>query len=270
VNRGWPLDLQVDLKVYPRGVPTPLRIADVARQSGFTAATLRYYEEIGLLPPPQRSDAGYRLYDDTTLERLAFINRAKRLGCTLEEIAELSIAWNGGRCGPVQDRLRSVVATKLADAEARIVELRTLTAELQEAAAALARHRPEGPCDDQCGCTTGPERNATPVAFIATPPPVRDAEIACTLDAEAVPGRMEDWNRLLGLVTGRSALADGVRVELDPGVRLEEVARLTAAEQECCQFFAFALTVDGRGVGLEIRAADDALPLVHALFGAPA
>ncbi len=60
------------------------RIAEVAERSGFPAATLRYYERVGLLPEPSRTAAGYRDYDDRTLERLAFIARAKRLGCSLE------------------------------------------------------------------------------------------------------------------------------------------------------------------------------------------
>jgi MerR family copper efflux transcriptional regulator len=210
------------------------------------------------------------MYDDRTLERLAFIARAKQLGCTLEEIADLSIAWDGGECGPVQDRLRTVVAAKLADAQDRIVELRTLTAELREAAVALEHHRPDGPCDDQCGCTTGPESTLTSVMLSSKPPAAEEATIACTLSAESMPARMEDWRRLLGFVTGRSALAGGVRIELDPGVPFDEVARLTAAEQDCCRFLAFALTIDGRGLGLEIRAPDEALPLVHALFGTPA
>ena len=131
---------------------TSYKIKDVAQRSGFTAATLRYYEEIGLLPEVCRTPAGYRLYDERTLERLAFITRAKQLGCTLEEISDLTLAWEGGQCGPVQDRLRGVVVEKLASAQQRIVELMTLTGDLQRAAAALEQHRPNGPCDDQCGC----------------------------------------------------------------------------------------------------------------------
>src|SRR5262245_24069856 len=98
-----------------------LRIADVSRRSGFSSATLRYYEDIGLLPPPSRSANGYRTYDEGVVARLAFIARAKQLGCSLEEIADLSIAWDGGECGPVQDRLRTLVAGKLSEARARIV-----------------------------------------------------------------------------------------------------------------------------------------------------
>ncbi len=133
---------------------TGYKIKDVADRSGFSAATLRYYEQIGLLPEATRTSAGYRLYDDRTLDRLAFIARAKQVGCSLDEIADLTLAWDGGQCGPVQDRLRTVVIDKLAGAQQQIVELMILTAELQRAAASLELHRPDGPCDDQCGCVS--------------------------------------------------------------------------------------------------------------------
>ena len=135
-------------------VTTGYKIKDVAARSGFSAATLRYYEEIGLLPESARTGSGYRLYDDRTLDRLAFIARAKQLGCSLDEIAELGVAWDGGRCGPLQDRLSAAVADKIVSAQRQIVELTTLIVELQQAAAALDRHRPDGPCDAQCGCIT--------------------------------------------------------------------------------------------------------------------
>jgi DNA-binding transcriptional MerR regulator len=54
---------------------TTYQIADVAERSGFTPATLRYYEDIGLMAPAGRTEAGYRLYDDASLERLWFIAR---------------------------------------------------------------------------------------------------------------------------------------------------------------------------------------------------
>ena len=80
-------------------------IGEVADRSGFTASSLRYYEGIGLVVPAARSAAGYRLYDDRSLARLAFIARAKQLGCTLEEISDLIGIWDGERCGPVQKSL---------------------------------------------------------------------------------------------------------------------------------------------------------------------
>jgi MerR family transcriptional regulator, copper efflux regulator len=249
-------------------VTTRLRIAEVSRRSGFTPATLRYYEEIGVLPPPARTDGGYREYDEGTLERLAFVARAKQLGCTLEEITDLSVAWEGGRCGPVQDRLRTLVSAKLADAESRLVELVTLTSELQRAAAALERHRPDGPCDDRCGCTTTGEPTDTAIALLP-PSAAGGSAIACTLSAESMPGRLEEWHRLLAFVTARSAIDGGVRLELDARAPLDDVIRLTTAEHDCCRFFSFTLTVDGRGLGLEVRAPEDALPVVQAMFGMP-
>jgi MerR family copper efflux transcriptional regulator len=247
-----------------------LRIADVARRSGFTPATLRYYEEIGLLPAPVRTAGGYRSYDDDTLARLAFIARAKQLGCTLEEISDLTLAWDGGRCGPVQDRLRRLVAEKQAGAQARIAELIALSAELQHAASGLERHRPEGPCDDRCGCTSDPPTTATSVALMAKPLREGDVPIACSLSADGMADRLEDWQGVLGFVRARTQLEDGVRLKLEPGAPLPEIARLAAAEQDCCRFFAFALTVDRRGLALEVRTSDDALPVLHALFGVAA
>lgn len=115
---------------------------------------MRYHEEIGILPPSTRTPAGYRLYDDHALDRLAFVTRAKQLGCSLDEIVDLAAAWQGGTCGPVQDQLRSVVGDKLPSAQHQIAELNTLITELRAAATALEGHRPSGACDDLCGCTT--------------------------------------------------------------------------------------------------------------------
>ena len=255
---------------------TGYRIAEVARRSGFPAATLRYYEGIGLLPQAARTEAGYRVFDEDALERLAFIARAKQLGCTLDEIAELSVAWDGGRCGPVQDRLRSLVDAKLTDAHVRINELVTLTAELQSARASLDGHRPSGGCDDHCGCISPGATSSTdassPVSLVAKPTHVAgdfDATpvIACTLDAGAMGSQLAQWQALLSRATARQATADGLRVEFAADTPVAEIARLAAAEQACCSFFSFALTVDGRGVGLEVHAPDDARPVLHALFG---
>ena len=115
-------------------------IAEVARRSGFPASTLRYYEDVGLVPAAGRTDAGYRVYDDRSLAKLAFVARAKQLGCTLDEIADLVTAWEGERCEPVQDRLRGLVESKIADTQTRLGEMVAFTAQLHEAAAALRAH----------------------------------------------------------------------------------------------------------------------------------
>lgn len=127
-------------------------IGEVADRSGFSASSLRYYEGIGLVEPAARTAAGYRVYDDDTLTRLAFVARAKQLGCTLEEITDLASLWDGERCGPVQRRIHDLVTAKIADSQRQIVELTALTAQLQSVAAQLAGPAIDGPCGDDCAC----------------------------------------------------------------------------------------------------------------------
>ena len=229
---------------------TTLRIAEVADRSGFSTATLRYYEQVDLLPAPPRTASGYRAYDESVLARLAFIARAKQLGCTLDEVAELMPAWDSGACPPVQDGLRKLAAAKLTGARARMDELRAFTADLGRILATLGRHTPDGPCDSDCGCTSDP------------PPPV-----ACTLEPSELPGRLQDWKDLGAHVVARKPIDGGLRLDLDDTTPLDGLAQLMKAEQTCCAFFAFSLTVDSRGVALEVRAPAEGLAVVDALLG---
>lgn len=66
-----------------------LRIGELAAELGLNPKTIRYYEEIGLLPAPPRTSAGYRLYGDADRERLRFVAKAKAIGLTLEEIGDI-------------------------------------------------------------------------------------------------------------------------------------------------------------------------------------
>ena len=257
---------------------TTYRIAQVAHRSGFTPAALRYYEDIGLVAPASRTDAGYRLYDETSLERLRFIARAKQLGCSLDEIADLVTAWDGGRCAPVQDRLRTTVEAKINDAHAQIAALTILAADLQRAAAILSTEPVDGPCDDTCGCTTDTAVPTTPTsvplvakAAATAEGPEGPAPIACTLDGGDMATRLDEWNALLAGVTARRRIDDGgLRLEFGPGADVAEIARLAAAEQGCCRFFHFALVIDDRGVALEVHAPPDGEPVLAALFGTAA
>jgi MerR family copper efflux transcriptional regulator len=256
-----------------RTTPTAFSTAEAKSSSGTRSAASCRTWAIGLLPESARTRAGYRLYDDHTLNRLAFIARAKQLGCSLDEIADLTTAWEGGRCGPVQDRLRVLVADKLTGAHAQIVELTTLIGELRRAATALEQHRPEGACDDLCGCVgepvaSGPAETHQAIPLIAKPTEIDGSPpIACTLGPDSIAGRLDEWHAVLAHIERREPIDRGVRASFDRAVPLEALMRLTAAEQDCCQFFEFAITVDGRGVALEVRAPDDALPIVHSLFG---
>ena len=186
-----------------------LKIAEVARRSGFPPSTLRYYEDIGLVTPIERTPAGYRLYDERTVERLAFIARAKQLGCSLDEIADLVTAWDGGSCAPVQERLRTLLESKIDDAQTQAAELLALNSQLQVARRGLDQHTPDGPCDDTCGCTTD---RAETVAVALTTGPMNTAPIACTLDGAQMPDRMAEWQAVLSKVSSRTAIPGGVRL----------------------------------------------------------
>jgi DNA-binding transcriptional MerR regulator len=142
-------------------------IAEVAERSGFTPSTLRYYEALGLMPAATRTIAGYRLYDDTSLARLAFISRAKQLGCTLEEISDLTAAWEADRCEPIQARLRDLVAAKITETQERVSEAVAFVAQLQQAAFTLSDHTPDGPCDEDCGCASPVADGPTSVPLVS-------------------------------------------------------------------------------------------------------
>ncbi len=89
-----------------------LQVSEVSRKLGVNPQTLYFYERIGLIPSPSRTESGYRLYADKDLERLTFIARAKALGLTLEEIGEILTLKDKagmGCCYVVHDRLKAKV-----------------------------------------------------------------------------------------------------------------------------------------------------------------
>lgn len=69
-------------------------ISDAARTSGVSAKMIRYYEQAGLMPAAGRTEAGYRTYRESDVHRLHFIRRARELGFSLAEIAELLDLWD--------------------------------------------------------------------------------------------------------------------------------------------------------------------------------
>lgn len=107
--------------------PAQVRIGALAREFGLNPKTIRFYEQIGLLPPPQRSAAGYRLYGAADRERLRFIAKAKALGLTLQEIGEI-LALREAGIEPRQ-HVQALIARKLADVDE---ELRRLSAHRRE------------------------------------------------------------------------------------------------------------------------------------------
>ena len=108
-----------------------LSIAEVRSHAGVSARTLRYYEELGLLPGVRRRAGGRRVYGPDELERLRFISRLKALGLSLAEIKELNAVYGiGGSTRAMLARLDELLARHRADVEARIAELEGLRDEI--------------------------------------------------------------------------------------------------------------------------------------------
>lgn len=98
----------------------PMTVGQVARQAGVGAETVRFYEKNGLLEEPTRRASGYREYDEETVNRLRFIQRAKELGFTLSEIKELlSLRCSKRPCNDVRKRAEA----KVAEIEAKVAML---------------------------------------------------------------------------------------------------------------------------------------------------
>jgi DNA-binding transcriptional MerR regulator len=100
-----------------------LRAGELARSAGVNRETLRYYEGRGLLPRPERSSGGHRLYPPEAVTRLQVIKAAQRLGFTLDEVADLlRLGRSRGSSASLQVRARE----KLGEIESRIADLTTI------------------------------------------------------------------------------------------------------------------------------------------------
>jgi MerR family Zn(II)-responsive transcriptional regulator of zntA len=129
-----------------------LKVADVGRRTGLTRKALRLYESMGLLEPAERTESGYRLYDQEALRRIELINRAKVLGLTLAETKEfLHVAE--GCCGEHHPELATLVERKLDETERRITELATLRETLHAVLDRLESNKGVHRCEEAlCTC----------------------------------------------------------------------------------------------------------------------
>jgi MerR family redox-sensitive transcriptional activator SoxR len=105
-----------------------LTISDVGRQVGLRSSAIRYYEQIGVLPRPQRV-SGQRRYDDAALYRLATLQRARQIGFTLDEIRKLFFGFRNGT--PPSERWRKLSQQKLAELEQLVHSIKVIQLALQ-------------------------------------------------------------------------------------------------------------------------------------------
>jgi DNA-binding transcriptional MerR regulator len=122
------------------------RIGEVATRVGVTIDTLRYYERVGLLPPASRTSGGFRLFDDTSIERVLFIKEAKNLGFTLIEIKELLTTGGVEECKRVRDLLKRKISELDVRLEAMNEFRLALSRQLSECERELRLHGREACC----------------------------------------------------------------------------------------------------------------------------
>ncbi|AFY61875.1 heavy metal-responsive transcriptional regulator [Synechococcus sp. PCC 6312] len=108
---------------------SPLKIGDVAKQSGVSIPTLRYYETLGLIGPAKRGDNGYRYYSPEVISQVLFVKKAQALGLALDEIRQILNVRDRGElpCEMVQ----SLLAKKIQQLNTQISQMQTFKQELE-------------------------------------------------------------------------------------------------------------------------------------------
>ncbi len=205
--------------------------------------------------------------------RLAFIARAKQLGCTLDEINDLNDSLGGRPMRPdpgpatgLGGRTRWPLPThQISDIDGAA---RPISGAL---ATALERHRPEGACDDTVRMPDRANelrRVGGGVDIQAEAVTESEAPIACTLGPSSLGGRLDEWRQVLAARSARhrSTMASG------------SSSRLTSRRRARADWWSPSTSaanssvldpVDRRGLALEVRAPADAQSIVQALFGTP-
>ncbi|GLI94387.1 MerR family transcriptional regulator [Methylocystis echinoides] len=102
----------------------PLTIGRIALTAGVNLETVRYYERIGLMPPPARTASGHRAYEKTHLRRLVFIRRSRELGFSIEDIRALLALAEPSRVSCAE--VRVIAQTHLDDVRAKLADLTKL------------------------------------------------------------------------------------------------------------------------------------------------
>jgi DNA-binding transcriptional MerR regulator len=135
-----------------------MKIQELAQVTGVSAKTIRYYEEIGLLPEPARTENNYRQYDESDAERLRLIVGARRLDLSLEEIREV-LALRERREAPCRALLERL-ERKADEIAERIRELKRLERDLRELHALGLTFPTDDVDGKQCVCHLVSERAA--------------------------------------------------------------------------------------------------------------
>jgi DNA-binding transcriptional MerR regulator len=132
------------------------KIGTLARRTGTSAPTIRYYEEIGLLPRPDRQESGQRAYGNGATERLVFIRRCREFGFSIEQVRTFLTLMQDGKRSCVE--ARDLATLHLASIRAKLDELK----KLEKSIAALVRR-----CESSC--IGGPAPNCSVFEDLTAP-----------------------------------------------------------------------------------------------------
>jgi DNA-binding transcriptional MerR regulator len=145
-----------------------VRISELAERVGVPTSTVRYYERIGLLGSPARTNSGYRDYGDDSATLLLFVHRARKMGLSCDQVAELLPVWSGTNCRATQRRVRNLIDDKQAEIAMRIAELRDFAASLEEVRATLDASSPPEACRTDLSCCVPSGPVVVPITLAGT------------------------------------------------------------------------------------------------------
>ncbi len=135
-------------------------IAEAAQASGVSAKMVRHYEAIGVIPKAARTSAGYRIYRDTDVHTLRFVQRSRELGFPIKEIATLVGLWRGRRNAADVQRIAS---RHLATLERKLAQMQAMPRTLRHLVESChGDKRPECPILDDL--SAAPAQRAAPTA----------------------------------------------------------------------------------------------------------
>jgi len=131
-----------------------MNIGEAANASGVSAKMIRYYESIGLIRPPQRTDSNYRVYGSDEVHVLRFIKRSRTLGFSVEETATLLSLWQDK--SRASGEVKEVAVSHITALETKIDELQAMVKTLKHLAhCCTGNDRPDCPIlDDLAGVPT--------------------------------------------------------------------------------------------------------------------
>lgn len=129
---------------------TMLTIGELSKQSKVARQTIRYYEQVGVLPEPERAKNGYRLYDQGDVDRLAFVRSARALEFSPDDIGEI-LAFRDRNEAPCS-YVAELIPEKLSEIDVQITKLRRLQLELQRLSAKAANLDHESIAAKDCIC----------------------------------------------------------------------------------------------------------------------